>query len=305
MKSFIKKISFFIISLPILYLVLYISIDYNYNCKNDSDAIFVWGDSQTYQGINLQVIRDKTDKNIYSYAKHGAGVYDFLVFSEKVPKNTTIILGVSKPVQLRRKQNDRNMSGISIIGLLNLYRNGYTFQDIVAIVKKNKKPLKIRQEKTNMNKYNDSIVLKEPIELFEEIYAEIPSYLYEKQNLYKIGIKKLRDKNCNIIFIDFPYHSLLKEVENKSLIKIETEKLTNYIINSSNKIEIDTLPLSSKKQVMSDLTHLNEFGAEQVSSYISKKIRKYERTTMYIKNCRDSSKFNDCIPFEIYCKLKN
>ena len=156
-----------------------------------------------------------------------------------------------------------------------------------------------------MYKYNDTIVLNEPIELFEKIYDKIPSYLSEKQNLYKIGIAKLRDKQCNIIFIDFPYHSLLKVVENKSLVKKRTTDFSNYIINSSNKIKIDTLILNTKNQVMHDLTHLNDFGAKQVSIYISKEISKYERTTMYIKNCRDSIDIAGCSSFEVYCKLKN
>ena len=305
MKKFIKKIFLFIVSIPLLYLLLYISIDYFYNSKNNKNAIFIWGDSQTYQGINLQVIRNHINKQIYTYAKHGVGVYDFLVFSESVPNYSTIILGVSKPVQLRSKKSDRNMSGISISALINLYENGYSFEDLEIIVKKNKKPTKILLENTSMYKYNDTIVLKEPIELFEKIYAKIPSYLSEKQNLYKIGINKLRDIQCNIVFIDSPYHSLLKAVENKSLIKKRTTDFSNYIINSSKKIKIDTFKLNTKRQVMHDLTHLNEFGAEQVSNYISKSIIKYERTTMYLKNCQDSTDIKVCSPFELYLKLEN
>ena len=84
MNNFIKKTTLFIISITLLYLLLYISIDYYYNYKKDKSAIFIWGDSQTYEGINLQVIRNFPNKQVYTYAKHGAGVYDFLVFSEKV-----------------------------------------------------------------------------------------------------------------------------------------------------------------------------------------------------------------------------
>lgn len=305
MKKFIIKTFPFLVTVPFLYLLFYISIDFYLNDKNNKNAIYIWGDSQTYQGIDIQVLRDSTKINTYSYARHGAGVYDFLVFAERVPNQSTIVLGVSKPVQLRPKKSDRNISGVSFTALVALYENGYSINELKNIIKKNKVPIKTLQVVTNMYKYNDTIIFRESIEAFEKVYKKIPSYLYEKQNLYKIGIEKLRKKQCNIFFVDFPSHSLLKTIENKSLINKKMKSFSKWIINSSKKIEIDSLVLNTDKQVMHDLTHLNEFGAEQVSLYISKKMRKYEHIAMHIKNDQNSSNIEVSTPFELYCKVNN
>lgn len=276
---------------------LYIGVDYYYNSKNYNNAIFVWGDSQTYRGLDLQVLEEKTDKKVYSYAVRGAGVYDFLNFSEKIPDNSTVILGVSKPSQLRGKEKDKNMSGISIKALLILYENGYSFKELISIIKKNRIPNKTLQEYTNLYKYNDKIVFSKPIKFFENIYANIPPYLIEKQRVYNIGIQKLRDKHCNIIFIDFPYHPILEAIEHNSIVNKQTTTFTNHIIRTSKTIEIDTLVFDSDKQIMYDLTHLNEIGAEYVSEFVSVQINKYEHIT---KSTSNKGKWSN---YEVYCFL--
>lgn len=295
MLSFIKRTFLFLVIIPIFYSIYYIGFDYYYNVKNDKKAVYIWGDSQTYRGIDIQVLKESTNKNIYNYAKHGAGVYDLLVIVKKIPNNSTVVLGVSKLVQLRNKKSDRNRSGFSITALLKLYSNNYTLKELKRIIQNNKIPSKILQEKTDMYQYNDSVIFTEPIDLFEKIYAKVPHFLSDKQNLYKIGIEALRAKKCNIIFVDFPYHPLLEKVENKSAIKFQTEAFTKEIINSSKDITLDTFNFDAKKNIMYDLTHLNVVGAGEFTSYLSRQINNYLE--------RDSVKKNQA--FEVYCRLKN
>ncbi len=298
MKDFINKTVRFLMLLPVIYLFYYYSIDYYYNCRKNNNAIFIWGDSQTYQGVDLQVLGEKTNRKVFSYAKHGAGVYDFLVFSEKVPSYSVVVLGVSKLVQLRKKRNDRNKSGISIVALYNLYQNGYSMEELIKIMKENKYPSKIVSEKTNLYMYNEKIVLNCSIDVFKNIYSGgIPSYLSDKQALYKIGIRKLRDKGCSIIFVDFPYHIMVKEIEENSIVKDKTNELIKYIIKTSRQIEIDTLTFDTKIQIMHDLTHLNEIGAKLVSNRISEIIEKHN----YITKTQSNKYTNRS--YEVYLKV--
>jgi len=291
MHNFIIKIFLFVIALPCIYLVMFFSVDFYFNSKNANNSLFIWGDSQTYQGIDLKTLKIRTNKKIYIAARHGAGIYDFLVFVEKVPINSDVLVAISKPVQLRRKEMDRNRSGISLFALKSLLDNNYSWSEIFQIIKKNKKPTKLFLSNTNMYKYSDSITFSEPIELFENIYKTVPSYLNDKQNLYTVGINKLKSKNCRIYLVDFPYHELLNEIENNSPIKKQTDSFFKKMRTEANCIRLDSLDLITEKEVMHDLTHLNCYGAKQVSEFIGETIKKYERTTFCISNGRQSSKY--------------
>ena len=87
MYNFLKKIivfAFGLIVLMILRVGIIMEVKNNYfeSFKNSlgssKDALFIWGDSQTYQGLDIDVLEINTDKAILSSAVHGAGIYDFL-----------------------------------------------------------------------------------------------------------------------------------------------------------------------------------------------------------------------------------
>ena len=67
---------------------------------------------------------------VFTAAQHGAGVYDFLVFTERVPKNAIVVVALSKLVQLRRLKKDRNRSGLSFWALKVLYSNNYSIEEL-------------------------------------------------------------------------------------------------------------------------------------------------------------------------------
>lgn len=284
MKKFVIKTLIFMISIPIMCTAVYTSIDFYYNSKSAENSLFIWGDSQTMRGIDLAVLKDKTNKTIYSAARHGAGVYDFLVFVDKVPANSDVLIGISKLVQIRRKEMDRNLSGISLSALKSLQENNYSWDEIFQIIKKNRKQKKLFLTNTNMFEYADSIVIGQPIQRFENLYKSVPSYLAEKQSLYMEGIKKLKNKNCRINLIDFPYHNLLQGIENDSPIKKHTDAFFEKIQIEADCESLDSLNIKVDKQVMHDLTHLNCYGAEQVSLFIGEKIKKHKRTAFCITN---------------------
>ncbi|MCG9970449.1 hypothetical protein [Christiangramia crocea] len=282
MRLFIKRFFQYLIAFSLIYFFYYYSLDTYYNAEDPENAIFIWGDSQAYRGLDLIELRKNTQRNIYTAARHGAGVYDFLVFAERVPINSTVLVAISKPAQLRPKKRDRNKSSISITALNTLLSNNYTSSDISVIIKKNIiTPQNLFIEKTSLYEYSDSII-KEPIESFKEIYNNKPSYLEEKQSIYIKGIKNLVNKNCTIHLISFPYSDLLNEMENNSPIKNKTDQFFMDAVQIIRVNRIDTLKLDTNKQVMHDLTHLNNYGAKQVSILISKKLVEKEPSATYI-----------------------
>ncbi len=275
MKKFLVKIFIFIIGFLAICLVwgiFYFLWYRHYNYINDKNAIYIWGDSQTYYGINIKLLQKELDRNVFTYAQKGAGVYDFLVFTEMVPQEATVLLAVSKPVQIRRKTTDRNTSGIYFPALFSLWQNGYSLGEIKDIINRNIRPPKIVETSVELLEYQDTIVINE-WDILRDVYAEVPEYLKAKQSLYKSGIQKLRKKQCNIVFLDYPFHSLVVDsVEKNSPVKEKTEEFVRWIINTSENIRTDTLFLNRDKEVMHDLTHLNELGATQVSQYLAKNI---------------------------------
>lgn len=281
MKDFIIKSILFVFFIPIVLLVTYSVPNAFLNKNNADNKIFIWGDSQMYQGIDLPVLEKVTGKSIFSSAKHGAGVYDFLIFSEKVPFNSTVIVALSKPALIRKKGRDRNNSGLSFSVLYELWKNNYSFSELVSIIGKNRKPISIFQRTSILFTESDSIVLAEPLSLFEDVYSKAPNYFDDKQNLFLYGINELKKKCCHIIFLEFPFHPLLKEIENRSILKIKTSKFKNRVLENFKNYSLDTLVLDPNMELMYDLTHLNEKGACEVSMKLGVKIKENNEIMFY------------------------
>ena len=269
MKKFIIKtllsITLFIFTLSIYYT----TYDYYLNKKDYSEkSIYIWGDSQVYQGLNLNIISTNTDLKTYSGAIHGAGVYDFLVFANKVPENSKIILSISKPAQIRDVDIDYNLSGLSIKSLIWLFQNGYNLRSIKNIIQNNIKPKKIYLKNTKLYS-NNNIIYHMPVSLLKKAYFKCPLYLRNKQNIYIKGINLLISKKCKIIYIELPYHQITKKIEDKSPIKKHTQKFKIELAKKYKIKPFDTLIISNKQNAMYDLTHLNQYGANIVSKKVS------------------------------------
>jgi len=280
LKTFIHNLLLFFLFFALFFTTIYNIVFYIKNFKLDKEAIFIWGDSQTYEGINLSLLKNVSKKKIYSAATHGAGVYDFLVFAKIVPKNSTVIVALSKPVQIRAKNRDKNVSGILSFELLKLIQANYSFQEIFKIIIKNKLPTKLL--KVSSKRYPpvsriDSVRIPKQIRSFREYYKDLPNYIYDKQALYKKGFNKLIDKNCNIIILEFPYHPLLENIENNTLLKNETDKFKRNFISLIDNVIIDSITIESPNLMMHDLTHLNRNGADYVTKIIAQKINNYEK----------------------------
>ena len=97
----LKLLTFFAIALVITVIINLAA--FNFYAPKDIDACYLWGDSQIYQGIDISYLNAYGSRKYYSSAQHGAGVYDFLVFTETVPKKSRVIISISHPALIRKK----------------------------------------------------------------------------------------------------------------------------------------------------------------------------------------------------------
>lgn len=283
MKEFIIKAALFslLVSISILGTLLFLHGSAN-NITNTNTPLFIWGDSQAYQGLNLNILRTDLNRDVYTAARHGAGVYDFLIFSEKVPDSSLVLIAISKPVQLRSKEKDRNKSGLSFSALMAMSQNNYSFSEILHIAKKNKIPSKLFSIHSNLYSSSDSSTSPQSLSLLENIYRSVPEYLADKQNLYIHGILRLKNKGCKISFIEFPFHQKLDEIENGSELFAKTEAFKLQVARLFTDFRVETIHLAKNREIMYDYAHLNKHGASMLSHTLSLELLKNENTTLYI-----------------------
>ena len=285
MKRFIKKTIFFSIGILIFTVILFYFLQIYYNHPfSDKNAIFIWGDSQAYQGIDIRELSNITNKNVYSSAHHGAGLYDFLLFTEQVATNSEVIVSISKLAQIRRKQNDFNCSGLSLWALKKLYENNYSLEEIISIFKINLKPTRNIFKKTSLYAHKDSVEIGQNLAHFKSYFQNIPVFLNDKQSLYLIGIENLINKNCIISFLEFPFHQDLENIEKYSPAQQKIEMLKNNILLLFDGCQIDSIEINKEKNIFKDLSHLNCIGAKDLSEKLGVKMVTQENTTLYIAN---------------------
>lgn len=283
MKKFIIniiKVSLsFVIFLILTYKLIHLLLNYNFF---DKKAVFIWGDSQAFQGIDLPQLKSIIGKPVYSSAHHGAGVYDLLVFSEQVPENSHVLISISKLVQIRAKTRDFNRSGLSYSALKSLYKHNYSINEIEQIIKNNLMPRINTVKNIDLYADRDSVDVSKLTHKIEEFYKNSPTYLSDKQNLYLLGVKNLIDKNCTINFVEFPLHPKLTEVENNYKIKSQLEDFKNELRGLFKECNVDSIELNNDKNIFNDATHLNSRGAKALTLKLSKKLNNNDNPCIII-----------------------
>ena len=247
-----------------------------------SKSIYMWGDSQLYQGVNVNKLSMITEREVFSFAQHGSGVYDLMVFVDQVPNGSTILLQIPKGAQKRKLSLDRNDSGLNLFAFKVLWDNNYSISDLFYIFRKNIFLL------PRFNKYSDSWAYHDKLQdnlhkkLMFESYKNIPSYIFDKQNIILIGINVLLSKNCKILLIEIPMHSILNELEKKSKLKNVHDLFEKKIIKEFNLTLVDSISLINQKNIFYDLTHFNIIGNKMLTDSLAFRLNNLE-SVEYIK----------------------
>jgi hypothetical protein len=143
-------------------------------------------------------------------------------------------------------------------------------------------------EKTEMYNYTGSINYSKNTQLIlEGLYSNYPISLKDKQNIFLHGIKKLKAKNCNITFIEFPLAPVRLKLSRKSSFTTSVQNFKHEILNQFEEYKIDTIAIDNSKELMYDTSHLNKLGAKELTEKLGEKINVQKCTTMYIVHWRD------------------
>jgi hypothetical protein len=240
--------------------------------KYDSKGIYIWGDSREYQAIDVNLLRTASGRNVYSYSSHGAGSYDFLIFSNNVPRNSTVLLGLSEAMFLRDLKMDDNSSGLIFSELLKLILNGYDAKNIARIIMRN------REGSNHFTKNPAPLPFKAEINLYQwNIYMDIYrskdriKIFNMKQKLFYEGMKELKIKNCKVKIIIFPMSELLKAEYEKSIyFSMMNDQYSKY-----SKLGFRVyfpVGIISKSNIMYDESHFNVNGRTLMTNYVLKYI---------------------------------
>jgi len=278
-KKLFKFLAFIIITHTLIYLVL----NHINKLHDNSNSIFVFGDSQMVQGLDLVELKKGTGLNVNSAAIHGAGIYDFFVFVNSVPNNSKVILSISKLAQIRPDVNEANNSSLNLKALRSVVLAKQSTASLKNILARNiKLPFKKYYKSTTKSYPNrDSITIKQPLEIFKNRYSISQKELRLKQKMYLDGVKELIDKGCEITFIEFPYHSTLAELDDKFMFKTDFLKFKKSISSLYPNFQTVSIKLPTNVNCMYDYSHLNQYGSNLATKIITKKINQKQFTTMY------------------------
>lgn len=281
MKKFISKVLIFSLTTFIVAIVFNLSYDLLFNQIESKDSIFIFGDSQTKRGLNKNLIIKNTNRKVFSCADEGFGVYDFLVFSNKISPNSKIILGLSKPMFFRDYNHDYNNTGFSINAFKTLYCNDYPKHIIKEILIKNLKPKPTFNNKISSNLFplEDSVIFDlNTIDLLKKAFKSSKKRTEIKRKCFLRGLDILINKSCIICVIEFPVHKGFDNIQNKHISNHFFDTFKSEIISKLEIEKIDSIKIN--KRIMYDLTHLNKFGANIISEKISRKMEESKFITI-------------------------
>jgi hypothetical protein len=285
MKRFLKNIISFIVIFLLMSLFTHLCWDlFNRSFyKHEPSSIYVFGDSQLFRSLRIDQ-KDYSFKMLSS-SKHGAGIYDFLNFTKRVPENSSIILQLPKLILMRPKNLDRNDSGLLLSNIYLMWNNGYSIRDLWVITSKNFFPNR-KWFHRNHDSYPCSTDLVNVEEnRIKKIFSKLPNYFYDKENLFLEGISILNKKNVKINFIELPFHPELDSILYNSDVHLPIKESMESILNSSNKsLSIKTLELNNPSFYFHDWTHLNYCGASLVTPFVLSNLETNKYTFFRIIN---------------------
>ncbi len=265
MKRFVFNIVLFTVIISAVSAGLYWLVNRYYMPKGENIA-YVWGDSQTLHGLDLQYLSAHTKYKFYSAAAIGAGLYDFLVFTEMVPENSNVVIGISRPVLLRKKKYDRNSSAINLSSMSLLMQNNYSLSEVHEIFMNNLRPHRIFDNTNTLYDNCDTILNNEVYSIFKDVYAARPAYFSDKQALYLAAIENLEKKHCHITAIEFPNHEVLTTMEDRSGYAAEVHSfMTKLSAHFTHAVAIN---IPGTPNIFYDYTHLNGRGAKYLSEQL-------------------------------------
>lgn len=235
------------------------------------DAVFVWGDSQMYQGLDVVLLKMKLKKQILTSAGHGSGIYDFLVSEKNIPNNATCVLAFPECALLRKPTSDYNRTGFEIDCLKEVFFLGCSVNECIRIFNLNKKSFQymaFSNSPHTMYPFADSLVYPEPLPLWHSLFEEPKDWFPWKAKAYTKGLQHLFDKHSQIILVQFPFDEQVESFAKNSINRHLSDSLKRVLIDEY-ALKYDSIVLHSDSLLMHDLSHMNEVGARMFTCQIA------------------------------------
>ena len=276
MKKFLLKIGFSLLWFACLFLLAYLFLHGKFKRTNALDGnnyIFVWGDSQMYQGLDIALLGNKIEREVLTSAGHGKGIYDFLVCEKIIPDGSTCVVSFPECAFFRNPLSDNNRTGLDLSCLKDIINSGCPLGEAERIIGLNRKIQNIdykafNSEEHNLYKYADSLVYPEPLPAWHPLFEEKKDWFQWKAKSYEKGIHSLFEKRSQIILIQFPFDEQVESFAKESVNRHLSDSLKTKIVKDYS-MKVDTLELRSDSLLMHDLSHMNVVGARLLTKKIA------------------------------------
>ncbi len=264
MKKFLWKIVFVVACSAIFVMSVYSIMHGRAESTRPTNpkCIYVWGDSQMAQGLDVRLLGKKLGIPVLTAAGHGTGVYDFLICVENIPDSSICIVSFPEAAFLRNPSLDFHRYGFELGCLETLFRSGCPLEECIRIAGLNKRKIDYRLF-TNIEHewtpYQDSLVGTEYFDDFRRMFTEKKAYFTWKTNSYLTGIQHLIEKHVRVILIRYPFAKQVEDIAANSINRHLSDSLKGMMIDKY-RMRCDTIALQSDSLLMFDLSHLNEVG---------------------------------------------
>jgi len=271
-KVLMAVMLFFVLVVGVYFVLRFISLKSNIY---DNYCVFVWGDSQMYQGFDVKLYGDKTSKQVLTSAQHGSGIYDFLVSEKNIPNNATCVVAFPECALFRKPTSDNNRTGFELECIRELYLSGCPVNECIRIFNLNRVFVRY---KVYSNIYHDlfpfanNLMYPEPLPLWHPLFEEPKDWFPWKAKAYTNGIQHLFDKQSQIVLIQFPFDEQVESFAQNSINRQLSDSLKFELIDRF-AMKYDTVVLHSDSLLMHDLSHMNEVGARMLTCRIADSLR--------------------------------
>lgn len=241
----------------------------------DNECVFVWGDSQMYQGLDLKLLGDKMGKQVLTSAEHGSGIYDFLVSQKNIPVNAVTVVSFPEGALYRNPLSDYNRTGFEIDCLKEVFLSGCSVNECIRIFNLNKKSFRYKAFSNSphtLSPFADSLVYPEPLPLWHPLFEEPKDWFSWKAKAYTKGLQHLYDKHSQIILVQFPFDEQVESFAKNSINRHLSDSLKRVLIDEY-ALKYDSIVLHSDSLLMHDLSHMNEVGARLFTLEIAETLR--------------------------------
>jgi hypothetical protein len=233
------------------------------------DGIYVWGDSRVFRGIDVRAVSAATKKPVISWAQNGAGVYDLLVFAERIPANSRAIVGVGVHMLERKQEIGYQHTELSVAALVSVLREGgHSLRDLWTILKRGRDPF-VRYG----HQPSPGLPIFDDVKRTSEKYyharfdAKTPPKRYlAKLRLFIHAVKQLVDKDVQVTVVDVPVYKSVQAARDASIYASLGETLRRELGPSV--VVMTNIEIPSEPNHFYDLSHLNTRGQKRLTELV-------------------------------------